>query len=124
MPGKSLSRCPAITSSSGTNLWRETSMNLGNDGGTLTRANSSFPAPGFLTTTAKLRDRPEMYGNGCDGSTARGVSTGKTCSSNKADIASRSSVVNSSQRKISIPLATNAGSIESLKVCDACFMAA
>ena len=119
-----MSRCPAITSSRGTKRWRETSMNLGSDGGTLTRAKSSLSDSLFLTTTAKFSERPEMYGNGCDGSTARGVRTGKTCSSKSFDIASRSSVVNSSQRKISIPLATSAGSIESLKVCDACFIAA
>jgi len=45
--------------------------------GTLTRANSSGPPAGSRTTTARLSDSPEMYGNGCAGSTASGVSTGK-----------------------------------------------
>ena len=68
-----------MTSSSGTKRWRDTSINLGSDGGTLTRAKSSLPAIGFLTVTAKFIDNPDMYGNGCDGSTASGVSTGNTC---------------------------------------------
>ena len=33
---------------------------------------------GSRTSTARLSDRPLMYGNGCAGSTASGVSTGNT----------------------------------------------
>ena len=46
--------------------------------GTLTRANRSVRPSGSRTVTARFSDRPEMYGNGCAGSTASGVSTGKT----------------------------------------------
>ncbi|CAB4542844.1 unannotated protein [freshwater metagenome] len=45
--------------------------------GTLTRAKSSIPVSGFFTTTARFSESPEIYGNGCDGSIASGVNTGK-----------------------------------------------
>ncbi len=54
----------------------------GSSGGTFTRANRSSPLDGSRTTTARFSDRFEMYGNGCAGSTASGVSTGKIGSSN------------------------------------------
>jgi len=54
-----------------------TAMKRGSRGGTLTRAKNSLPVPGLRTTTARLSERPEMYGNGWAGSTASGVSTGK-----------------------------------------------
>ena len=47
--------------------------------GTLTRAKCSTPVAGSRTSTARLSDSPLMYGNGCAGSTASGVSTGNTC---------------------------------------------
>ena len=53
------------------------SINLGKDAGTLTRANNSSLVSGCFTKTAKLSESPEIYGKGCEGSTARGVSTGK-----------------------------------------------
>ena len=51
-------------------------MNLERIGGTLTLAKDSSSEAGFFRITAKLSERPEMYGNGCEGSTAKGVSTG------------------------------------------------
>ena len=53
------------------------SMKRGSEAGTFTLANNSSLVSGCLTSTAKLRDNPEIYGKGWDGSTARGVRTGK-----------------------------------------------
>ena len=69
-------RCAAITSSSGTKRYCDTARNRGSSGGTFTRANMVAPVPGSATITARLSDRPEMYGNGWAGSTISGVSTG------------------------------------------------
>ena len=83
-----------MTSSSGTKLrgssesaeasvtWEalplaSTDRNRGSVSGTLTRAKYSLPVSGSRISTARLSDSPEMYGNGCAGSTASGVSTGK-----------------------------------------------
>ena len=67
--------------------------------GTLTRANSSgCRRPGRAPTTARFSDRPEMYGNGCAGSTASGVRTGKTCSRKYVRSRSRSARSSSPQR--------------------------
>ena len=79
MPGKSSSRCAAMTSSSGTYRCGEASRKRDSSGGTLTRAKCSWPLTGLRTTTARFSERPEMYGKGCAGSTASGVSTGKIC---------------------------------------------
>ena len=68
----STSRVPA--SSAGTSR--------GSSGGTFTRAKCSAPVASSATTTARLSDRPEMYGNGCAGSTASGVRTGWIRSAN------------------------------------------
>ena len=53
------------------------SRKRGSSGGTLTRAKRSSPVAESRTVTARFSDRFEMYGNGCAGSTASGVSTGK-----------------------------------------------
>ncbi len=45
--------------------------------GTFTRAKRRSPVCGSLTIAARFSARLEMYGNGCAGSTASGVSTGK-----------------------------------------------
>ena len=45
--------------------------------GILTLAKRRSPVSGSLTIAARLRARLEMYGNGCAGSTASGVRTGK-----------------------------------------------
>ena len=77
MPGNSISACAAITCSIGTN--RSPSgrvMKRGRFGGTFTRANRSTPVAGSRTSTARFNDRFEMYGNGCTGSTDRGVRIG------------------------------------------------
>ena len=46
---------------------RRPTTNRGTLLGTLMRANSSGPPSGSRTMTARLSDRPEMYGNGCAG---------------------------------------------------------
>ncbi len=77
MPGNSESRWAAMTCSSGTK--RSPSgiiTKRGSAGGTLTRAMRPSPDAGSCTSTTRLRDRFEMYGNGWPGSTASGVSTG------------------------------------------------
>ena len=74
-PNRSV-RCAAMTSSIGTNRFCDTARNLGSRGGTFTRANTVASVRGSAIMTARLRDRPEMNGNGCAGSTTSGVSTG------------------------------------------------
>ena len=61
-------------------------------GGTFTRAKRCSRLPS-VTITPRFSDRLEMYGNGCPGSTASGVSTGKM---------SRSKAVSSSTRSASL----------------------
>ena len=68
---------------------RRASRKRGRSGGTFTRAKRRSPVCGSRTTTARFSDRSEMYGNGCAGSTASGVSTGKTRSSNTSRSSSR-----------------------------------
>ena len=48
----------------------------GSPSGTFTRAKRSSPDAGSRANTARLTDNAEMYGNGCPGPTASGVSTG------------------------------------------------
>ena len=78
-------------------------MNRGSSGGTLTRAKCSLPVVGLDTTTARLSDSPEMYGNGCAGSTASGVSTGKICRRKNLRSRSCSDSPSSSQRTSVMP---------------------
>ena len=65
-----------MTSSSGTNRYVPTLRKRGSSGGTLTRANMTAPVSGSAIMTARLRDKPEIYGHGWAGSTTSGVSTG------------------------------------------------
>ena len=58
----------------------EAAGSAGRFGGTFTRAMRRVSSPGARTTTARFSDRFEMNGKGWAGSTASGVSTGKTCS--------------------------------------------
>ena len=127
MPGNSCSRCSEMTSSTGTNdigpfsgdaactsgaLGRpdaSTAMNRGSSGGTLTRAKCSLPVAGLVTTTARFSDSPEMYGNGCAGSTASGVSTGKICRRKNLRSRSCSLSPSSSQRTSVMPSCASAG---------------
>ena len=127
IPGKSVSRCSEMTSSTGTNdigpfsgeaactsgaLGRpdaSTAMNRGSSGGTLTRAKCSLPVAGLVTTTARFSDSPEMYGNGCAGSTASGVSTGKICRRKNLRSRSCSLSPSSSQRTSVMPSCASAG---------------
>ena len=75
----------------------------GSSGGTFTRANRCSPVAGWRTATARLSERFEMYGKGCAGSTASGVSTGKMRSSNSRVSSARSSSPSSSQSANSTP---------------------
>ena len=113
MPGNSRFMWSAITSSSGTNLCGPTGTNREKIGGTLTRAKCSLSVLGLRTSTARFRDSPEMYGNGCAGSTASGVSTGKTRSLNSFLQAFCSSRVRSAHRSSSMSSLASAGTISS-----------
>ena len=76
--GKSHGRKCAITDSSGICSPRSPiATKRGRPSGTFTRAKRSSPDSGSRTTTPRLSDSPEMYGNGWPGPTASGVSTGK-----------------------------------------------
>ena len=63
---------------------------------------------GSRTTIARLSERFEMYGNGCAGSTASGVSTGKMRSSNTAVRWLRSAASRSSQLENRMPACSSA----------------
>ena len=77
MSGKSDARWCEIARSRGTSRPREpTGRKRGRPSGTLMRANRSSPVSGSRTKSARLTERPEMYGNGWPGPTASGVSTG------------------------------------------------
>ena len=115
MPGNSWSRCAAMTSSSGTNRCASTGTNLGRICGTFTLAKCSVPVRGLRTITARLRERPEMYGNGCAGSTASGVRTGNTREPNRSCIRPCASASRSDQRRISICSLASSGLIWSWK---------
>src|SRR4051794_36816817 len=78
-------------------------MNRGSNGGTFTRAKCSLKVLVLRTTTARLSDSPEMYGNGCAGSTANGVRTGKTASRNISCSRSCSTWSSSSHRTTVMP---------------------
>ncbi len=72
MPGKSASRCAAITSSSGTSIGAPASVSAGEivtkrgrfSVGTFTRANTRWLETGSCTITARLSERFDMYGKG------------------------------------------------------------
>ena len=113
MPGNSRLRCSPMTSSSGTNRWLPTDTNRSKIGGTFTRAKCSLPVFGLRTSTAMLSESPEMYGNGCAGSTASGVSTGKTRSLKSFLHCFCSSRVRSSQRTSSMFSFARLGTITS-----------
>src|SRR6056297_150396 len=116
MPTNSRSRRAAISCSTGRNRPGDTSTSRGKRRGTLSRANRRSPVSGSETLTASDRARSEMYGNGCPGSTANGVSTGNTRSSNHPSSSLRSSVVVSSQEMMSTPAARSSGTRRSTKV--------
>src|SRR4051794_31244980 len=127
MPGKSWSRWAAMTSSSGTKRHRwcsspSTAMSRGSSGGTFTRAKCCFSVAGLRRMTARLSESPEMYGKGCAGSTASGVSTGKTWSRKNACSRSCSASGSSPQWTRLIPASSRAGSTRSryVEACAAC----
>ena len=103
-----------MTSSTGTNLRNPSfpvSTKRGILEGTFTRANNSSLVSGFTTTTARFRDNPEMYGNGWEGSTARGVRTGKIFALNTLFTFSFSDASREAQLAISILYLASAGNI-------------
>ena len=86
MPGNSCPRCAEMRSSTGTNAPPSGRPDEPRQQrrAPSRRAKCSWPPSGSRTETARFSDSPEMYGNGCAGSTASGVSTGKICSRNSA----------------------------------------
>ena len=83
MPGNMSSRQWAMTSSRRTNSSRPaTRRNLGTPApvGTLIRAMVMSASWGKRSVTSRFKDRLEMNGNGCAGSIASGVTSGKTFS--------------------------------------------
>ena len=83
----------------------------------MTRAKRRTPLSGSRTTTARLSERSEMYGNGCAGSTASGVRTGNTRSSNTSWSSSRCAFFSSSQSVIRIRSACSCGCTSFSKTC-------
>ncbi len=81
----------------------------------MTRAKWRWPLTGLRTTTARLRERPEMYGNGCAGSTASGVSTGKIWLRNSVKRRACSFSVRSGQRIRWMPSSASAGEMSCWK---------
>ena len=73
-----------------------------------------WPLTGLRTTTARFRDRPEMYGKGCAGSTASGVSTGKIWCRKRVNRRACSFSVSSLQRTRWMPSSASAGATSSL----------
>ena len=82
----------------------------------MTLAKRCSPVSGSPTNAATDSARSEMYGNGWLGSTANGVSTGKTRSSYTSLIALRSATLRSLQRAMTMPAAPRAGMSESRKI--------
>ena len=111
MPGNSASRCAAITCSSGDEpRARRAPRRSGGAAAAPSPARSAARRVlASRTTTARFSDRLEMYGNGCAGSTARGVSTGKIRSSNSRVSCARASSSRSVQSQNSTPASCNAG---------------
>ena len=110
IPGNSRPRFAVITSSINTKRVEPgTDMKRGKFCGILTRAKRRSCVRGSLAMMARLRARLEMYGNGCAGSTASGVSTGKILVSNCSAKYSRSVGLALSQLIISIPCWRNWG---------------
>ncbi len=83
MPTNIVCSWAAMICSTGTNrLPSGSGTRRGKTLGTFTRAKRRSPVSGSLTIAARLSAMLEMYGNGCAGSTARGVSTGNMRCSN------------------------------------------
>ena len=77
--GKSALRLSAITCSRGTHpAWSGSGSHRGRLAGTLIRTKRRFRRPGSVTSTARLRPRLLMNGNGCAASAASGVRIGST----------------------------------------------
>src|SRR5579862_7164650 len=91
-------------------------MNRGRSGGTLTLATRSSPLTGSPTLNNRLRERLEIYGKGCPGSTASGVSTGKIWRRNTSTRYSRSSSSRDAQSESLTPASASAGTTWSKKI--------
>ena len=77
--GKMALRFAAITCSRGTQpAWSGSGTQRGRLAGTLIRTKRGFLRPGSLTSTARLRPRLLMNGNGCAASAASGTRIGST----------------------------------------------
>ncbi len=96
-----------------------TGMKRGTLFGTFTRAKCDWPPAGSRTITARFSESPLMYGNGWAGSTASGVSTGKTWSRKYSRSRRASSSTRSSQCTIRIPASSSRG-VMSLRNVSAC----
>ena len=93
-------------------------MNRGSTSGTLTRANRSSPPSGLRTSTPRLSDSPEMYGNGWPGPTPSGVRTGNTSRSNVADSSDSSSSSSSATGTMQTSAASSALRRSTIQICD------
>ncbi len=100
-----------MTSSMGTYRCGDASRKRVSSGGTLTRAKWRWPLTGLRTTTARLSESPEMYGNGCAGSTASGVRTGNTRCRKKVNRRACSFSVRSGQRSSWMPSSDSSGAM-------------
>ena len=86
-------------------------------GGTFTRAKCCLSDFGLRRATARFSDSPEMYGNGCAGSTASGVRTGNTRSLKSFLQYFCSSRSRSAHRTSSMPLSDSEGTRSSRNSC-------
>ena len=106
-----------MTCSNGTNRSPSgITTNRGSTGGTFTRAIRCSPVPGSPTSTRRFSDRLEMYGNGCPGSTASGVSTGKIWRWKTSTRYARSSSLSDDQSDSRTPASPRAGTSRSRKI--------
>ena len=124
-PGKSRSTFAAIMSSRKTNSNRSpgilpapvpgTAIRRGKEPtGTLRRANRVWPSQ-LRTSTARLSERFEMNGNGCEASKASGVSAGKISAWKRSRSRVRISGGSSATRRTPIPARSSAGSRSSVQ---------
>ena len=102
-----------MTSSSGTKRWSPSGDEAREDRRHLDPGEVLLAGVGVADVTARLSDRPEMYGNGCAGSTASGVSTGKIRSVNSSCICFCSSCRARPSAAARCPASTSAGSTSS-----------
>ena len=83
--------------------------------GTFTRAERSSPLSESRTRTARLCESPEMYGNGCPGPTASGVSTGKMVRRTAPRDRPAPAACSSATEETTMPSSASAGTSTSLQ---------